>query len=903
MTDDTIRQAGRDLAFERKAQLGIWALAFERLWPRLWLVLGVAGLFVAVSLAGLWPLLPPVAHKAVLAMFALALVAALVHCARIPWPTREEAIRRMERRSGVPHRPATSYEDTLSSGRADPATLVIWTAHRRRLSELIARLRVGPPEPATHRHDPLALRALMLIAVVTLVALVGDGASDRLRSAFRLDARAALAEARLDAWVAPPAYTLKPPLMLADGSKSGAAAIVTGPGPVDVPEKSVVIIRSSGAASARLGLTFTADGATLPERREAPVAAADSASPGAGVSEIRHELVRGGRLAVSGGGSELAAWQFVVVPDARPEIKLTKDLERTLRGSMKVHFKATDDYGVAAASARFERVKTPAGDPRTAWARTDVLKGPRPPLERPPTLALRLPKANAKEVAGNSYLELGQHPWAGLRVNMRLEARDVAGQTGLSSPIEMVMPERRFEKPLARAVVEQRRKLIDDPRYRPEVLKALAALALGPEAFGVEPKIYLLMRSAEHRLRRDTTRAGRKSVVDQLWHLALKIEDGDLSDAEKRLRDAQEKLSKALENGASEEEIRQLMQEMRQALNDYMRELQKEAQQNQPDERDGTDPNSQSLSQQDLERMMKNIEDLAKSGAREQAQQMLSELRDLMERMQSGRMAREQQQQNREAMKKMDELGNMVGEQQKLMDDTFGEMREQDQQGQQQRPGQQRGQAQQGQGQRGQGQPKQGQRGQQPGQKGQGQQQGQQQGQRGERGQGQQGQQQGEGMQPGEQGRLGQRQGALRDKLGRLQREMRDLGMGDAQALEEAREAMENAERALNEGDLGEATDQQAQALDQMRQGAQQMAQEMMKNMPQRYGQNGDTPRDPMGRPQRSEGPDQGTSVKVPDAIDMQRAREILEELRRRSGEATRPPIELDYLERLLKRF
>ena len=42
---------------------------------------------------------------------------------------------------------------------------------------------------------------------------------------------------------------------------------------------------------------------------------------------------------------------------------------------------------------------------------------------------------------------------------------------------------------------------------------------------------------------------------------------------------------------------------------------------------------------------------------------------------------------------------------------------------------------------------------------------------------------------------------------------------------------------------------------------------------------------------------------KVPDAIDMQRAREILEELRRRSGEATRPPVELDYLERLLKRF
>jgi len=127
--------------------------------------------------------------------------------------------------------------------------------------------------------------------------------------------------------------------------------------------------------------------------------------------------------------------------------------------------------------------------------------------------------------------------------------------------------------------------------------------------------------------------------------------------------------------------------------------------------------------------------------------------------------------------------------------------------------------------------------------------------------------------------------------------------MGDSEQLQSAREAMENAERALREGDLSEATEEQGRALDEMRQGAQQMAQEMMKNMPQRFGQNGDTPRDPLGRPQRSEGPDQGTSVKVPEEIEMQRAREILDELRRRSGEAARPPIELDYLERLLKRF
>ena len=63
--------------------------------------------------------------------------------------------------------------------------------------------------------------------------------------------------------------------------------------------------------------------------------------------------------------------------------------------------------------------------------------------------------------------------------------------------------------------------------------------------------------------------------------------------------------------------------------------------------------------------------------------------------------------------------------------------------------------------------------------------------------------------------------------------------------------------------------------------------------------------RDPFGRRQQEEG-NQGTAtgrVKIPGEREMQRAREILKELRRRAGDLWRPEIELDYIERLLKRF
>jgi hypothetical protein len=265
--------------------------------------------------------------------------------------------------------------------------------------------------------------------------------------------------------------------------------------------------------------------------------------------------------------------------------------------------------------------------------------------------------------------------------------------------------------------------------------------------------------------------------------------------------------------------------------------------------------------------MLKNLENMARSGNRDMAQQMLSQLRDLLDRLQSGRMA--DQGQSQRFGKMMDEFGNIIGRQQQLLDDTFGQQRRQGDRGQR------------------------GQRGQQ-GQRGQGQQ--------GQPGQGQQGQGEGEGDQPGA---LGDRQRQLRDMLGRLQRGMREFGLNPPGQFKGAGDAMERAERSLREGDLDGAAQEEGKALEQLRQGARDMAQQMLRQLPSRFGLNNNPGElDPLGRPpQRTDGPDPGVGVKVPDQIDVQRAREILEELRRRLGEPTRPMLELEYLERLLKRF
>ena len=227
-----------------------------------------------------------------------------------------------------------------------------------------------------------------------------------------------------------------------------------------------------------------------------------------------------------------------------------------------------------------------------------------------------MPRAYPKQAEGTSFHEIGDHPWAGMRVELTLVAKDLAGQTGKSEPIEIALPERRFTKPLARAVVEQRRRLVEDFARPPRVASAIDALTLEPEEFIEDLQVFLGLRVG---LLAPAARAERGATatasIAQLWNIALRIEDGNLSDAERALRAAQERLQKALEEGASDEEIQRLMQELRQALAQFLEQLARQAQ-NQPPMQ-GMDRNPQMLSQQDLEQMLRNLENMARSGNRD----------------------------------------------------------------------------------------------------------------------------------------------------------------------------------------------------------------------------------------------------------------------------------------------
>jgi uncharacterized protein (TIGR02302 family) len=842
------------LKLAQALQRAKYAIAWERSWPHLARLLTIVGLFLVVSWAGVWLALPFVVRAAGLSLFVLAALGAIFPLIRFRWPSRDEGLSRLDRGSGIRHRPATALTDTLATH--DPFAQALWQAQRERTLASLKRIRAGLPSPRLPIHDPWALRALVAVMMVATYVAAGDERLLRTEAAFDWNGVLSPANIRVDAWVTPPLYTAKPPIILSAANKDAG---VPATGPLPVPAGSTLIVRSSGGTLDVLaggGITETQPAEQAPK----------------GTNE-RHFTISGDGTAHVRAPSGQPQWRFSAIPDRPPAISLAKDPERQARGSLQLSYKLEDDYGVTDAQAH---VAVRRAEP--AQGATEKGSAEARPLFDPPQFSLVLPNARTRNGVGQTVKDLSEDPYAGADVALTLTAKDEAGNEGRSEPFNMRLPERLFTKPLARALIEQRRILALDANQNFQVHAALDALMIAPELFTPEAGQYLGLYSVARQLEAAHGDAALREVVASLWALAVMIEDGDITDVDKALRAAQDALKQALERGASDEEIKKLTDKLRAALDNFMRQLAEQLRNNPQQLARPLDPNTRVMRQQDLENMIERMERLSRSGDKEAAKQLLEQLQQMLENLQ---MAQPGDSGDGDMEQSLNELGDMIRKQQQLRDKTF-------KQGQDSRRDRQRGK----QGDQSMGDLQQDQQGlrdrlkklqQELAKRGMGQ------GQRGERGQkGQQGQQ-------GQQGEQGDQEGDGEDGLGQA-----DSAMGDAG-------------NSLGEGNADAAVDSQGKALEALRKGAQSLAQAMQQGEGEGQGtgpgmragrqQNGGNQTDPLGRPLHGREFGDDFTVKIPGEIDVQRARRILEELRRRLGDPQRPQIELDYIERLLKDY
>ncbi|MBW6505165.1 MAG: DUF4175 domain-containing protein [Rhodobacteraceae bacterium] len=832
------------------------------------LALTWAGLALERALRAFWPLLSLIAVVyaalafgaagamavgAVQVAGALALVAGLAALGFGIWrfraPARAEAAARLD--AALPGRPIAALHDKMALGgvAAEP----LWAAHRARMAAAAAQAQAVPPQPALAPRDPFGLRLAALVALgMALVFAPPPRLADLAPALPGGQGGAALAAVgpSWEGWATPPRYTGRPALYL--NALEGEALVL--------PEGTRLTLRLYGAPDE---LRIVQDVGDL-----APVAVAEATGA---MRAVEWAATRSGQLTIEGQGGR--AFVLTVQPDAAPSVEPLVAATRRADGKLSQPYHASDDFGVVRGQARIE-LDLAEVDRRFGLA-------PEPEPRQPVVFDLPLPITGGRTDFNAVLVEdAARHPFANLPVRMTLSVEDARGQVGTAPPLVMELPGRRFFDPLAAALIEMRRDLLWSRQNAARVAQVLKAVSYAPEDAAPNARIYLPLRLVIGQLDGALAQGSlatelRDELAEALWQMAETLEDGGLADALAAMQRAQERLSEAMRNGASPDEIARLMAELKDATDRYIAMLAERGAQD-PQSEFAQNNQGQQITGDQIQQLMDEIQRLMEEGRMAEAQELLDQLSRLMENL------RVTQGQGGDGMtpgqQSMQDLSESLRNQRQLSDELFGQM---------QQPGRP-GQGQQGEGEQG------SEPGQQPGQPGQGQ---------GAPGRG-----------PSGDG-LPDRQRALRQQLEYQQQMLPGDGTAEGesvqQLLDQAGRAMDEAERALREGDNPLALDRQAEAIEALREGMRalgdMLAQDGQNEQRQPGQRPGDVarllPRDPLGR-QAGDGGLVGTDETMLRGEDVyRRARDLLDEIRRRSGERLRPAPELDYLQRLLDLF
>jgi hypothetical protein len=560
----------------------------------------------------------------------------------------QEAKHRLEQQAGLTEMaPLTSSADRLISG--DGA---LWSWHRRRL-ELMAGALSKPAKPVVTRQDGLKLVALLLAVWICIWQPVKAGRALN----FDLSPLMGDSDLVLDAWAQPPEYTGLPVVRLTRETPN-----------ISLPEGSIIHARMDGATGApRLHV----GGQTIVMGRERGQAWTAKAT-----------LNRSSDVSLDRLGSR-ATWHIRAIKDQAPVLSSAEPVKIDPRGRLDVSFSASDDYGVATAFLRIKPRKAPVGLTGKATFETPI------PLEG----------EAGEDGARQVFVEVADHVLTGLDVDVTLVIRDGLGQETAAQPTRLVLPKLAWKTSLGAALQEQRLLILREARpyqrrplafatlfdgqsglpvkldlnepllgapegiTRAEVLLSATLASLKQTGLG---EVGLLgLQFARERLALARSVEDAHAVAPILWQMALQAEVADQSPAQQKIAAARQALEQALKNGASEQEISELMGELREAIGERLDELAQQGEQGGGQGSGGGD----SVSGGDVDSMLRELEQSGSSGARQDALDQLDKLGELMDNLQAGGSGGGQSGQSAGGTGPLDDA---MREQRDLSDETAG---------------------------------------------------------------------------------------------------------------------------------------------------------------------------------------------------------------------------------------
>jgi uncharacterized protein (TIGR02302 family) len=615
----------RGLSWRRRAARAVlWAEAAARAF---WAPAALLASLLAACLTGLPGSLPAVPHG----LFLVAGVLGLGWLTRqglrrLEHPDQAQADRRLERDSGLPHRPLQVLEDRP----AGAAESLLWQAHRARALSALGKLRLRGPSPGLAARDPYALRIGAMLLLASGVVVAGPQAGLLFGRSFGFSLGPAGPAPVLQAWIEPPAYTGLAPIFLTPDHRD-----------VDVPDGSKLTVSLTGGY-------FTPHLAIA--GHGAPFRALGPASWQA-VSLLHHS----GQLRIIRFFHTAGLWKLGILPNTPPSIawntapgQADKSLETRLP------WKVAQRWGVAALHAELR----PAGQPKL------------------PSITIPIPLPGTPRAAsGVAIADLEANPYAGVEMEAELAGRDVSGQAGASAVEKFVLPARVFHDGLARAIADVRRRLALHPHARGEAADDIDALTGAPGQRARHAGIVVNLAAAAALLRDDGSDAGLAEAQDRLWTAALAL-DGALPDeGEKALAQAREDMRRALDERQrgkiGDSELARKMAELRRAVGQRLAEIARHALQK--GQLKPVDPHLQKYSSPLLDHLMKQLEQALREGRMEDAKRRLAELEKTLDKLKSARVlspeeARQAAQARRQAKQATGAAQDLVQREGQLMD-------------------------------------------------------------------------------------------------------------------------------------------------------------------------------------------------------------------------------------------
>jgi len=423
-------------------------------------------------------------------VFTLVFIACLWPLRLFTLPESEEITRRIEVKSELEHRPITAQGDEIAMGERDGFSEILWREHKTRMSGQLNNMTSGAPSPKANRFDPFAIRAILPVMAFAAFFFSFSSLGGKLSDSYLKQESTAELLTRMDAWINPPAYTRKPPIYLSLSENEPTIKSLI------VPTGSEFFLRIIGNSDVSL-LNGGQENASPIQPNEA--------TANSGEIEYKFTLEEDSVLRLTHRDNELAQWGIALIEDQAPEITFFEQPKSALSGSLELGYNVKDDYGVVSARAIIKSLEEADPDAR--------------PLIDAPEVDLPLPRFRATKGLAKANRDLTQHPWAGSRVSIQLEATDDAKQTGVTETREITLPGRRFSKPLALAIVEQRRILALDANKRRYVADLLDAVSTAPQEYIDNANATLAMRVAYRRIVDAQNDDDLRSSLDLLWEM------------------------------------------------------------------------------------------------------------------------------------------------------------------------------------------------------------------------------------------------------------------------------------------------------------------------------------------------------------------------------------------------